>query len=426
MVDECPGGLFNDIISFAAGKAIMKLRLAHIWFDILRPFLRRLLARILRRIPISSSHGGIPRGIIWDSAEWIREQADRGRAAGGNHGDWQVKVRGSERITGPDPRSIESPIPPVFNSYRSVLFPELSVTCIIRGRVATSEGTVISPDDRVFDQFVHQWGDPVSRNKVFTLFGLGRPEYREGKWATLIVPASGINVGHWLMDGVLRLSVLEAAGLAEDVKLILPGTQPKYTQPIEALGYGPDRYGGLRHGHWEAEQLLVPSYLAPPGFIRPWGGRWIRERLGVERRPIGSRLLWISRCRARNRRLRNEDEVMDLLGREGFEKVGLEELTFREQVDLFAQAQAVAGPHGAGMTNLLFAPHGARVLEFFPPDFVNPVFYSMANSQDQEYYYLTGFSLPEDRNPEGRRDLDHFRVDPEKVVRTLKQMGIRS
>ncbi len=402
----------------------MKLRIAHFWFVQLRPFLRRIQARILRLLPISSRDGGVPKGVIWDAAGWIRETERRTPPATGGSGHWQVKVRDSELVTLPPPRSVESPIHPVFDSYRSVRFPELYVTCIRRGRVATSEGTVISPDDQVFDQFAHQWGDPVWKNKVFDLPGLGRLENRDGKWATLIVPASGINVGHWLMDGVLRLSVLEAAGLAGGAKIIVPDTQPKYTQPLEALGYGPDRCGGLREGHWEVEELLVPSYLSPPGFIRPWGGRWIRERLGVEDKPPGSRRLWISRNRARYRRLQNEDEILALLSREGFEKVELEGLTFREQVDVLSQANAVAGPHGAGMTDLLFAPHGTRVLEFFPPEFVNPVFYSMANSQDQEYYYLTGYSLPEDRNPEGAKDLDHFRVDPEKIIQTLKLMKL--
>ena len=402
----------------------MKLRIAHIWFVQLRPLLRRILARILRLLPISSRDGGVPKGAIWDAAEWIRETDRRNPPAAGGSGNWQVKVRDSELITLPPPFSIEFPVPAVFDSYRSVRFPELSVTCIRRGRVATSEGTVISTDDRVFDQFAHQWGDPVWKNKVFDIPGLGPLESRNGKWATLIVPASGVNVGHWLMDGVLRLSVLEAAGMAGDSKIIVPDTKPKYTQPVEALGYGPDRYGGLREGHWEVEQLLVPSYLSTPGFIRPWGGRWIRERLGVEDKAPGGRRLWISRNRARYRRLQNEDEILALLSREGFEKVELEGLTFREQVDILSQANAVAGPHGAGMTNLLFAPHGTRVLEFFPPEFVNPVFYSMANSQNQEYYYLTGYSLPEDRNPEGAKDLDHFRVDPEKIVQTLKLMKL--
>src|SRR4030042_2176420 len=95
-----------------------------------------------------------------------------------------------------------------------------------------------------------------------------------------------------------------------------------------------------------------------------------------------------------------------------------------EEVDLSPKADAIAGPHGAGMTDLLFAPRGIRVLEIFPPKFVNPVFFSMANSLDQEYYCLTGYSLPEDKNPEGAKDLDHFRVDPDKVVQSRTLMKL--
>jgi hypothetical protein len=402
----------------------LRRRISYLWFIQLRPVLRRILARILRLLPISSRNGGVPKGVIWNAADWIRESKGSKQDLERGAAHWQVKVRNSELITGPAPRSVEKPIPPVFDSYRRFHFPDLSVTCIRRGRVATSEGTVISPDDRVFDQFTHQWGDPIWKNKVFEQPGLGHLERRGGYWATLIVPASGVNVGHWLMDGVLRMSVLEAAGLAKNAKFIVPDTQPKYTQPLEALGYGPDRWDGLREGHWEAEHLLVPSYLAPPGYIRPWAVHWLRSRLGVERNPAGKRRLWISRSRARYRRLQNEDEIYSVLERVGFEKVEMEKLTFREQVDTLSQADAVAGPHGAGMTDLLFAPRGIPVLEIFPPEFVNPVFYSMANSLDQEYYYLSGYSLAEDRNPEGAKDLDHFRVDPEKVIQSLTLMKL--
>jgi capsular polysaccharide biosynthesis protein len=413
-------------MAFGMKTANVKQRLADFWYGKIRVALRRSAASFLRRLPVSSRYGGIPKGVIWDAAQWIREAESRNPAADRKPRNWRVKVRDSELIEGPSPHSIETPIPPVFEHYRKVRFPELSVTCIRQGRIATSEGTVLSPDDRVFDEFAHTWGDPVWKNKVFVQPGLGRLQRREGTWATLVVPASGINVGHWLMDGVLRLSVLEAAGLAADARLIVPGMHPKYLQPLEALGYGPDRCAGLDEGHWELERLLIPSYLSTPGFIRPWGVRWIRSRLGVEDRPRGKRRLWISRCRARNRRLQNEEELLAVLKPAGFETVELELLTFREQVDLLAAAGAVAGPHGAGMTNLLFAPRGVPVLELFPPEFVNPVFYSMANSADQEYYFLTGYSLPEDRNREGAKDLDHFRVDPERLARTLARMNLPS
>jgi hypothetical protein len=402
----------------------MKQAAASIWYDRLRPFGRRVTARFLRFVPISSRRGGVPKGVIWNAADWIIHTEARKPWAERGSAHWQVKVRESELVLGRQPKTIEDSIDRVFALHRFYRFPELTVSCIQHGRVATSEGTVISPDDRVFEEFTHQWGGSIWNNSVFMNPGLQPPEFKDGAWATLVVPASIINVGHWLMDGVLRLAVLEGAGLAKETRLILPNLQSKFTEPIEALGYGPSRYGGLQGGHWEVEHLLVPSYVSPPGYMRPWACRWLRNRLGVEDKPIGKRRLWISRSHARWRRLVNEEELFPILQKAGFEPVELERLSFREQVKTLSQAGVVAGPHGAGMTDLLFAPRGIRVLEFFNPGFVNPVFYSMANALDQEYGYAVGETLPEDRHPGGSKDLDHFRLSPDRLRRALRMMKL--
>jgi hypothetical protein len=402
----------------------MKTIVASWWYDRLRPFGRRVSARLLRFVPISSRNGGVPKGVIWNAAEWIvRTEARKPWAERGNT-HWQVKVRESELVPGRPPRTIEKSVHPVFALHRFYRFPELTVSCIHHGRVATTEGTVISPDDRVFEEFTHQWGKSIWKNAVFMRPGLPPPEYKEGAWATLVVPASNVNVGHWLIDGVLRLAVLEAAGLAKETRLILPNLLPRTTEPIEALGYGSERYDGLKGGHWEAEHLLVPSYVSPPGYMRPWACRWLRSRLGVEEKPAGKRRLWISRGRARWRRLLNEEELLPILKKAGFEPVELEHLSFREQVKLLSQAGVVAGPHGAGMTDLLLAPHGTRVLEFFSPGFVNPVFYSMANALGQEYFYAVGETLAPDRHPGGSKDLDNFRVAPDRLRESLRLMKL--
>jgi capsular polysaccharide biosynthesis protein len=174
------------------------------------------------------------------------------------------------------------------------------------------------------------------------------------------------------------------------------------------------------------EHLLVPSYVSPPGYMRPWACRWLRNRLGVEAKPAGKRRLWISRSRARWRRLINEEELLPILKKAGFEPVELERLSFKDQVKTLSQAGVVAGPHGAGMTDLLFAPHGIRVLELFSPGFVNPVFYSMANALEQDYGYAVGETLPEDRHPGGSKDLDHFRLSPDRLRAALRMMKLAS
>src|SRR5512136_2429752 len=136
-----------------------KQRVSLFWHRSVRPAARRAAVAVLRRLPISSRNGGIPNGVIPDAAEWIRETERRHPSPDGKPRHWQVKVRDAEEVDNPPPRSVESPIPEVFRSYMHHSFPELSVTCIRGGRVATADGTVISPDDRVFEQFIHTWGD---------------------------------------------------------------------------------------------------------------------------------------------------------------------------------------------------------------------------------------------------------------------------
>ena len=63
------------------------------------------------------------------------------------------------------------------------------------------------------------------------------------------------------------------------------------------------------------------------------------------------------------RHLRNEDDVEAVMMRLGFVVVRTEDLSFDEQVATFARARVIAGPHGAGLNNAIFAPAGCLVLD---------------------------------------------------------------
>ena len=58
----------------------------------------------------------------------------------------------------------------------------------------------------------------------------------------------------------------------------------------------------------------------------------------------------------------NQAELIEVSSRYGFDVVYLEDLSFRESVRLFTQAETIIGPHGAGFANSVFAGTGARVL----------------------------------------------------------------
>ena len=86
----------------------------------------------------------------------------------------------------------------------------------------------------------------------------------------------------------------------------------------------------------------------------------------------------------------NEAELLPLLHAEGFEILHLEHLSFTEQIRAFSEAAVIMGPHGAGLTNLLFATKQARVIELLPDDSINHCFWMMASALEQRYTYLTG------------------------------------
>lgn len=114
---------------------------------------------------------------------------------------------------------------------------------------------------------------------------------------------------------------------------------------------------------------------------------FIRRRLQASH--LGSRRLYVSRRDATVRRLVNEDEVAALLAGLGFEVVELSGLDFEAQAELFAQASAIAGVHGAGLANLVFAAPGARVFEIMPPLSGTFAYWVMAQGLGQTYQLFT-------------------------------------
>ena len=76
--------------------------------------------------------------------------------------------------------------------------------------------------------------------------------------------------------------------------------------------------------------------------------------------------IYVSRKQAVRRHLANETEFLPLLKKHNFRKIHLEQFSIREQVELFRKTSHVIAAHGAGLTNVLFAPADVRILEIRP------------------------------------------------------------
>ncbi|WP_075590613.1 glycosyltransferase family 61 protein [Labilibacter marinus] len=75
------------------------------------------------------------------------------------------------------------------------------------------------------------------------------------------------------------------------------------------------------------------------------------------------RRIYISRKKAKYRKVVNEDKIIPILNQFNYEIINAEDLTFTQQIKLFSETTSLIALHGAGHTNLMFMPPHSTVLE---------------------------------------------------------------
>jgi capsular polysaccharide biosynthesis protein len=125
-------------------------------------------------------------------------------------------------------------------------------------------------------------------------------------------------------------------------------------------------------------------------------GQLFRNRLGAHRRR--TRRIYISRRDAIWRKVVNENDVMTLLGRYGFELIELSGMPIRQMIDLMASAEVVVGPSGANLSGAMFCQPGSAVVELtFEPYIRKYYFQATSTISECRHYKVRGTPLS---NPE--------------------------
>ncbi|MGE5094283.1 MAG: glycosyltransferase family 61 protein [Betaproteobacteria bacterium] len=145
---------------------------------------------------------------------------------------------------------------------------------------------------------------------------------------------------------------------------------------------------------------------------RPFSERvhWVRSVLGVGKTAGGRGRLFVLRNGAATRRLLNQEAVAAMLAsRFGFETVDPAAMTLDEQVRAFRDAEAIVGPHGAGLTNMIFAARPAVLVEFFHSE--QQIFYhSLCYALGARHYAMKGAPAAAATDP-SRIDNADFTID---------------
>lgn len=199
------------------------------------------------------------------------------------------------------------------------------------------------------------------------------------------------NYYHWLIEDLP--AILRARAVAPRFPVFLGGPISKYVSDSLALA------------SISYEKITVPTRflelrLAGRGDDSGWPHRddlnLLRDTFlssNKSNTAVGKKI-FISRRNSR-RGFVNESEIETYLLERGFETFVLEELTFQEQVRVFENAAFVVGAHGAGLSNLVFCPKGAKVLEISLPSHAVNCFRVLSKQLDldHETLILSGHQL---------------------------------
>jgi hypothetical protein len=242
---------------------------------------------------------------------------------------------------------------------------------------------------------------------------------------SLAVPLAGpwsTGYFHWFTDYLPCLrSVRRYAAITgrEPVILIPPNAPTWLRESLRAAGYPESRWRALDENRIDVERLVVPSKpygtqfsAVGSGVYSMRGYRWIRDRVlnhyGISGAPETGHRIYVSRDDARERRVLNEAEVLDALEPFGFERYELGALSYPEQVERFAGADAVVAPHGAGLTNAIYA-RDVSVCELFGSK-LHLDYYLVAEGLGFDYRYLLATA-----------DGDDMVVDVDRLRETVEQ-----
>ena len=245
---------------------------------------------------------------------------------------------------------------------------------------------------------------PGCPKEVKPLMFLGKnlpPICKEIEGTVVVFPSNpGINFYHYMFDFLPRFGLLEISGFDFDkIDYFLLNFYPFdfYKETLEILGVPPKKIMTIqKYPHVKAKSLIIPSLPGVICFPTKWSVEFLRRKFMPQIDQITSESsgrIYITRNLGSNRRIVNEDELLELLNKLGFITVYFEKMSMLEKVALMSRAEVVIGVCGAGLTNLVFANPGTKVIEIFAPNYIHFTYYILSHQLGLEYYYLVGDTL---------------------------------
>ncbi|WP_276497629.1 glycosyltransferase family 61 protein [Pontibacter litorisediminis] len=241
--------------------------------------------------------------------------------------------------------------------------------------------------------------DRLTGTKTYRDFSILIPKtYKEGVYTTIQHGhLADHNISHWFLECLPRLYILTQL-VNEQVTILMRKDAPLYqiytleslirAYPNIKIKYV-SKYLNISIASFRLPSFVNNSYSGYlPGEISSWLRKNLWDSYKITYNSFKSRV-YVSRGKAKTRRIINEVELITLLKKHGFKTIYAEELDYGQQIQLFYDAEAVVSPHGAGLTNILFS-ESCKILELHPAHIIKPHYMLLAKGLGFDYTPIIG------------------------------------
>ena len=235
------------------------------------------------------------------------------------------------------------------------------------------------------------------------------------------------NYYHWLIEDLPRLQLIEKEQSLSNVRLAVSLSISRWqVQLLSMMGIDVRNLERIPLAQGvRVRKSIIPTRLSRDMLPHPDAIRFLRNRLVSEQAsPKKGKRLYLARGVQSNggRAFVNEGTLIRRLKKAGFELIDCGQLSIQEQQKLFRDAEIVAGPAGAAMTNMIFGPPGAKLLHFAADGAAGNAFSGICSLIGQKSFLCLGESWQRATSPNWIHAEYDFRIRPEDMDAALEQV----
>ena len=218
--------------------------------------------------------------------------------------------------------------------------------------------------------------------------------------------AANNNYFHWIYDVLPRLALCEKINFFDKIDyFLLPNLELNFQkETLNLLNISSKKLlNSKKYRHIYCDNLVVtdhPFVLNNNADIEihnipQWINKWLRKKFEflLENRSDYPKKIYIDRSDTKKdkskyaREIINEEEVRLYLKNKDFNFIRLAELSFKEQINIFYNANLIVGLHGSGFANLTFCKPKTKIIEI-RSDNAGKVLQNIALNSDLDYEEL--------------------------------------